>query len=702
MKLIQKITAIALAFVMCTGLICTVNANENTGEMYFNFTKESKEGAIDVGTINGKAPLYNRDRGWGFVSETTAMPARKVDVNGIEVKKEGYKVVENSVAKFNITDKDGKLLDYTKATDYNYGGMVFRVNVPRGGYNIQVETARGKDDALVSVSATQTSRIENTKQWDAAGLVKNKHLAKWNGNVWSFDYCTGRSFIDIEVEPKSAGNPVVLKSIKITPIPVREQEDKPTVYLLGDSTLKSYLFEEAPMSGWGQVFDRLFDTSKINIVNYSMGGRSLKTMYQEGRLNDVLMTGHKGDFVLVQSGHNDEKNGKDKGVVSDPTARFGTGSTEEMYRNYLEYCYLSAIEVRGMIPILVTPMTRAETGVTKWHIYSDSFVSKDKHFTKVMRDTAKDNNVPLVDLNEDSVNYLNELGVQGTTAVVMSIEAGETPAKSNSGSYANGHPQLKIDGTHMKEALTKQYARFIVTDLAKLEKDYSYLKPLTDAYTSDVKDAIATGNWDKVYPEVAKDCLTGDNAYYRNQIEKMLQLGVMSKDSDGNFNPGNIMTVKEYISALTKIYKIDESAFKNYTDGNLTREVMAAINLDAYNMKFKSKPKYMTDYNGNNITPDDPNYDPNLVGTEAQYYPLVGYNAIKDRMSISLKFADKVKEAYNLGLIRSEVGIERGKVQNGYYIEPQKEVTRAKAAKSLYFMYVLGSDIHTENDIITE
>ena len=702
MKLIQKITAIALAFVMCTGLICTVNANENTGEMYFNFTKESKEGAIDVGTINGKAPLYNRDRGWGFVSETTAMPARKVDVNRIEVKKEGYKVVENSVAKFNITDKDGKLLDYTKATDYNYGGMVFRVNLPRGGYNIQVETARGKDDDLVSVSATQTSRIENTKQWDAAGLVKNQHLAKWNGNVWSFDYCTGRSFIDIEVEPKSAGNPVVLKSIKITPIPVREQEDKPTVYLLGDSTVKSYLFEEAPMSGWGQVFDRLFDTSKINIVNYSMGGRSLKTMYQEGRLNDVLMTGHKGDFVLVQSGHNDEKNGKDKGVVSDPTARFGTGSTEEMYRNYLEYCYLSAIEVRGMIPILVTPMTRAETGVTKWHIYSDSFVSKDKHFTKVMRDTAKDNNVPLVDLNEDSVNYLNELGVQGTTAVVMSIEAGETPAKSNSGSYANGHPQLKIDGTHMKEALTKQYARFIVTDLAKLEKDYSYLKPLTDAYTSDVKDAIATGNWDKVYPEVAKDCLTGDNAYYRNQIEKMLQLGVMSKDSDGNFNPENIMTVKEYISALTKIYKIDESAFKNYTDGNLTREVMAAINLDAYNMKFKSKPKYMTDYNGNNITPDDPNYDPNLVGTEAQYYPLVGYNAIKDRMSISLKFADKVKEAYNLGLIRSEVGIERGKVQNGYYIEPQKEVTRAKAAKSLYFMYVLGSDIHTENDIIAE
>ena len=108
MKITHRIMSIALAFIMCTGLICTVNADDNTGEMYFNFTQESKEGAIDVGTINGKAPLYNRDRGWGFVSETTAMPVRKVNVNSIEVKKDGYRVGENSVAKFNITDKDGQ------------------------------------------------------------------------------------------------------------------------------------------------------------------------------------------------------------------------------------------------------------------------------------------------------------------------------------------------------------------------------------------------------------------------------------------------------------------------------------------------------------------------------------------------------------------------------------------------------------------
>ena len=75
-----------------------------------------------------------------------------------------------------------------------------------------------------------------------------------------------------------------------------------------------------------------------------------------------------------------------------------------------------------MIPILVTPMTRVKGDAKEGYVYTDTFTTEDRHFTKVMRGTAKDNNVPLVDLNEDSVNYLNELGVQGTTAVVMSSQ----------------------------------------------------------------------------------------------------------------------------------------------------------------------------------------------------------------------------------------------------------------------------------------
>ncbi len=684
MKL-KKAVSVIMAMIFTMSVPVFAGTSGEFKDITFNFTSEYIKGSRVIPEVL----KYDFDRGYGFVEKTTSMPDRTVSMGKIEKTDEGFRVVEKNVQMFNTVDKNGAHLDINKATGYNYGGMVFRVKAPAGGYHIEVNVAGGSENALLSVNAMQTYRLETSKYWDAAKLVPNLHPAVWDGDVWSFDYANGRDFIDIEVEAKELNKPVVLKMISISAIPVNESEKK-TVYLLGDSTLKSYLFEEAPMCGWGQVFDRLFDTDKINVVNYSMGGRSVKQMYQEGRLNDVLMTGHRGDFVLIQSGHNDEKKGGDIGMVSDPTARFGVGSTEAMYKEYLEKCYIPAIRARGMIPVLVTPMTRAskyENGEFK-----NSFTTKDREFVKVMKNVAEEMNVPLADLNTLSCEYLTEIGYDAAMSLVMSLEAGETPGKTNSGSYANGHPDNKIDTTHMKEALAKQYARIVAEEIKRLSTEYTELAPMTEAMTADVR----SGDWDKVYPEVCAD-VTGKDAYYRNQIEKMVQLGIMVKDENGNFRPKDKMSVYEYAAAIEKLYGIDLNRY--YGSEVLTREVMADINLKAYNAKYTEKPDYMTKYNGTNISPDDPEYDPNLVGEEAQYYPLAGYGAIKDKSEISPEYKNSVEDAYELGLIRSEDS-ERGKMENGLTLDPQGEVTREKAAKSLYFMYVLGSDINTENDII--
>lgn len=687
MKL-NKILSLALAAVMTMSLPAFAEESMKQESRMFNFTSEYVQGAKRVRTVE----KYDYNRGYGFVNVTTAMPERTVNMSKIKAGNEGFTVVEQSVPMFNTVDKNGEKLGLNKATCYNYGGMVFRVKAPAGGYHIEVNVEGGENNALLSVNAMQTYRLENSPSWDAAKKVVNQHPAKWDGNVWSFDYANGRDFIDIEIEAKEVNKPVTLKSIKITPIE-NNRSEKRTVYLLGDSTLKSYLFEEAPMCGWGQVFDRLFNTENINVINYSMGGRSVKQMYQEGRLNDILMTGSEGDFVLIQSGHNDEKKGNDIGTAADPTGRFGVGSTEAMYKEYLEKCYIPAVRARGMIPVFVTPMTRAskfENGQFK-----NSFTTEDREFPKVMREAAEEMNVPLVDLNELSCKYLTSIGYEGAMAVVMSLEAGETPGKTNSGSYANGHPDNKIDTTHMKEALAKQYAKIVAEEIIRLSGNYSELEPMVNAMTDDVK----SGDWEKVYPEVCKDVITGENAYYRNQIEKMVQLGIMVKDDEGNFNPKAEMTVYEYADSMKKLYGSDCIDSSKYEDCILTREVMAQINLDAYKAKFKEKPKYMTDYNGTNISPNDPNYDPNLVGEEAQYYPLAGYGKITDKSEISPEYKETMEEAYELGLIRSE-DVERGKMENGCTLDPKGAVTREKAAKSLYFMYVLGSDINSENDVI--
>lgn len=686
MKL-KRIISVLMAAAITLSVPVFAQAEEEIEPMVFNFTSQYVEGAKKVRTVE----KYDYDRGYGFVNTTTAMPERTVNMSKIKTSDEGFTVTEQSVPMFNTVDKDGNKLDINKATCYNYGGMVFRVKVPAGGYHIEVEVEGGENNALLSVNAMQTYRIENSPYWDAAKLVANQHPAKWEGDVWSFDYANGRDFIDIEVEAREINKPVTLKTIKITPVE-NNTSDKATIYLLGDSTLKSYLFEEAPMCGWGQVFDRLFDPDEINVINYSMGGRSVKQMYQEGRLNDVLMTGSEGDFVFIQSGHNDEKEGNDIGTASDPTARFGVGSTEAMYRSYLENCYIPAIKARGMIPVFVTPMTRAskyEDGEFK-----NTFTKEDRQFPKVMREVAEEYNIPLVDLNTLSCEYLTEIGYDAAMAMVMSLEAGETPGKTNSGSYANGHPDNKIDTTHFKEALAKQYARIVAEEVKTLSDSYTELKPVVEAMTTDVR----AGDWSQAYPEVCKD-VTGENAYYRNQIEKMVQLGAMTKDSEECFRPNAEMTVSEYVYAIEKLYGEGCVDPAKYGEGVLTREVMTQINLDAYNYKFTEKPKYMTGYNGTNISPDDPNYDPNLVGEEAQYYPLVGYGNITDKDQISPEYRDTMEDAYELGLIRSE-DVERGKMENGYTLDPQGVVTREKAAKYLYFMYVLGSDINTENDIV--
>ena len=85
----------------------------------------------------------------------------------------------------------------------------------------------------------------------------------------------------------------------------------PTLYIVGDSTLNS----NAPMRGWGQDIGTFFDPNFLNVVNRAIGGRSSRTFQYEGRWDKVLADLKKGDFVLIQFGHNDV------GKYDDPAAK---------------------------------------------------------------------------------------------------------------------------------------------------------------------------------------------------------------------------------------------------------------------------------------------------------------------------------------------------------------------------------------------
>jgi lysophospholipase L1-like esterase len=668
-----------LALAACVAMPA-VHAAAQPGELRFDFTGRAAPGAVAV-AANGQVPLYDAATGHGFVKQTGALPARPVHTAGIRCGSDGCTITEPAI---DVS---------VGGNHYNHFGMAFRIRAAPGAYAVKVRATSDAADTVVSITGMQTSRLTAPVFWDAASLMPNQTRVTAQGRDWSYRYVNGRAFIDIEIEPAKPGVPVGVAEIVLTPIAPQPRSEGalPTLFTLGDSTVKTYTFDEAPMSGWGQVFDSLFDPARVKVLNYSMGGRSFRNAYAEGRLNDLLMAGRVGDVVMIQFGHNDES--------ADETQRYGRGATEAMYEEMIRDVYLPAILARGMVPVFVTPMSRVNGTQKAGEPYVNSFGKR--RFPDVMKKLGAELGVTTVDLNARSVEYYNSAGVDAVTAMVMSIEAGETPGKTNDGSYANGHPANKIDGTHYKEALSKQYARLVVTELARLAAAGDKVAAgVVAQLNGDVRQAVAAGDWSAIHPEIAGDIVSGDGAYYRNQIEKLLQLGALRKDAQGNFHPQEPMETGEFTSALRKVMGLPAAALPGYGGKALTRDMMGAILHDAYHAKFAAKPAYMTDYNGKTILPGSPGYDPNLdSGAQgAMYYPLVRWAQLQDTAAITPAYMDKVRDAYELGLIRSEAGIARGRMVNGRLLEPRAVVTRAKAAKALYFMWVLAQPPKGEND----
>jgi rhamnogalacturonan acetylesterase len=76
----------------------------------------------------------------------------------------------------------------------------------------------------------------------------------------------------------------------------------PTLFIVGDSTVKN---GTKGQMGWGDPLAQHFDKSKIKVANHAIGGRSSRTFQTEGRWDKILAVAARGDFVLLQMGHND-------------------------------------------------------------------------------------------------------------------------------------------------------------------------------------------------------------------------------------------------------------------------------------------------------------------------------------------------------------------------------------------------------------
>ena len=184
----------------------------------------------------------------------------------------------------------------------------------------------------------------------------------------------------------------------------------PTIFIVGDSTAQN----KADL-GWGDHFAHYFDTSRVNVANRARAGRSSRTFIHEGAWDAVLSQLKKGDFVLIQMGHNDggqldgeKPRGTLKGIGEDQKEVTLLDGSKEVVHTYGWYLrkYIADTRAKGATPILLSLTVR--------NIWTDGRIERDMGYDGFIGQTAEAEHVAFVDMATVEADKLEAMGAEKT------------------------------------------------------------------------------------------------------------------------------------------------------------------------------------------------------------------------------------------------------------------------------------------------
>lgn len=163
-----------------------------------------------------------------------------------------------------------------------------------------------------------------------------------------------------------------------------------TVFMIGDSTMANKPTDQDTERGWGQKLP-LFIKDGVKIDNHAKNGRSSKSFLGEGLWDEVHNALTPGDWVIIQFGHNDQKPDEERHT--------------EPFTTYMENLrlYVNEIRAKGGNPILCTSIVRGKF---------EGNMLQDTHgdYPKAAIQVAEELNVPLLDLEKATAQFVQELG----------------------------------------------------------------------------------------------------------------------------------------------------------------------------------------------------------------------------------------------------------------------------------------------------
>lgn len=199
---------------------------------------------------------------------------------------------------------------------------------------------------------------------------------------------------------------------------------KPTVYCVGDSTVKNGSGKgDGGLWGWGDFIGQFLDSTKVEVENHALGGTSSRTFQTKGLWQPVVDSLKAGDYVLIQFGHNDS------GALNDDSRARGTikgtGEETEEIENMLTGAHevvhsygwyirkvVQETKAKGATPIIMAPIPRNDWKGTAVPRNMDSYGGWAKQI-------ADEEGVTFINLNDKMAAVMEAQGEEAVTGILF-------------------------------------------------------------------------------------------------------------------------------------------------------------------------------------------------------------------------------------------------------------------------------------------
>lgn len=222
------------------------------------------------------------------------------------------------------------------------------------------------------------------------------------------------------------------------------------IWTIGDSTMANKdLWGGNEERGWGQMLPSCFD-AEVEVHNHAVNGRSSRSFLTEGRWAVVRDSLRKGDYVLIQFGHNDEK--ADTARHTDPGTTYNANLT----------LFVRQARDKGAIPIICNSIVRrnfmrvpdavaqddhsGKSSVAA--VETDTLFETHGAYLGAARDVATATKAPFLDMNRATHDWVQSLGPVASRRFFMWSPEGRV-AK---------YPKGKSDNTHLNVAGARHVA----------------------------------------------------------------------------------------------------------------------------------------------------------------------------------------------------------------------------------------------------